>query len=479
MLSIDVLGPYPETRLKNKYVLIVTDVFSKWTEARAYPAVSGKTVVDFLEDEIILRYGPPKTIISDNGSIFKGVTLTNWCEKQHIDQRFSPIYHQQANPTERRVQELKKTLRTLMLGKQQNTWDKHLTKALYVLRTRSNAATGMTPAKAILGYELPKNGEWDVPQYQKSRAAPAPKPKRRVRQIYARQLQYQTKYAHPDAAPEVTFAVGDRVLVKILQKSKRAFDPVWTGPHPIVRCISNEVYEVDRDGHLSILHVDHLRPAPAGNEEPQVDTESEYDQSDETDESAESSSDDDDDHPEPRPTADEQLEGEPPTAVEQPQREQPMVKEQFKGQPPPDEPVAGTSGYAAREQQTPEQHTMKPPSLARRTAPFPGSPRRRRRAWTVVVDEAPMPSQRVSQTIEELQEQARGPSPGSIQALNTLPAAPGLSVQVRRKTVPIQDEPQDHAPTLGHSVQCCVSKLAKDAKPVLTRIFYRQKPVPT
>ena len=281
-LSIDAMGPYPETARKNKYILIVTDIFSKWTEARACAEVKGKDIVQFLEDEIISRYGTPKTIISDNGSPFQGAVFNNFCERQHIEQYFSPVYHQQANPVERRVQELKKTLRTFMIGKPENTWDKFLPKALYVLRTRRNAATGMTPSKAVLGYELPKQGEWQLPQYQRSRLAPQPRRRARVRQIFARQLQFQQRYTQPDVVPDVTFSVGERVMVKVMRKNKKIFRPTWTGPHQIVRKLSDEVYEVDRGDFLSLVHVDNLRPAPAGNEPIQIETESEGEQSDDT-----------------------------------------------------------------------------------------------------------------------------------------------------------------------------------------------------
>ncbi|KAJ8969630.1 hypothetical protein NQ314_001663 [Rhamnusium bicolor] len=100
----------------------------------------------------------PQTIISDNSAPFIGRVYSRWCQGQRIEKYYTPIYHQRANPVERRVQEFKKTLRILTLEKQDTTWDKYIAKALYVLRMRSNAATGMTPAKAVLGYELPKQG---------------------------------------------------------------------------------------------------------------------------------------------------------------------------------------------------------------------------------------------------------------------------------------------------------------------------------
>jgi hypothetical protein len=36
-IGIDLIGPFPETRRGNKYIITITDYFSKWPEAGALP----------------------------------------------------------------------------------------------------------------------------------------------------------------------------------------------------------------------------------------------------------------------------------------------------------------------------------------------------------------------------------------------------------------------------------------------------------
>nr|CAD7414919.1 unnamed protein product [Timema poppensis] len=55
-----------------------------------------------------------------------------------------PVYHSQANPTERRNQEIKKGIR-LYIFENHRIWDLHLPQILFDLRYRRNKATGMTP----------------------------------------------------------------------------------------------------------------------------------------------------------------------------------------------------------------------------------------------------------------------------------------------------------------------------------------------
>lgn len=110
IISVDILGPYVITKNKNRYIIAAEDVFSKWIEAKAYNSVNGPTLLTFLEEEVKTRYGTPKQIISDNGGVFRSKAYEKFCQRNSIQIKNSAIYHQRANPIERRVQEIKKTL---------------------------------------------------------------------------------------------------------------------------------------------------------------------------------------------------------------------------------------------------------------------------------------------------------------------------------------------------------------------------------
>ncbi|KAL5516472.1 hypothetical protein EMCRGX_G001810 [Ephydatia muelleri] len=65
-IGIDLIGPLPTTTNGNKYVIVVTDYFSKWPEARASPTKETINVAEFLND-LILHHGCPDVAISDQG----------------------------------------------------------------------------------------------------------------------------------------------------------------------------------------------------------------------------------------------------------------------------------------------------------------------------------------------------------------------------------------------------------------------------
>lgn len=269
ILSIDILGPYNESKKGRKFIICVEDVFTKWVEAEAYAKVNSKTVINFLRKSIFSRYGCPQTIISDNGPQFNCGTYRQFCGKLKINVFFTPIYHQQSNPVERRNQELKKILRTLLLGKDDNQWDTYLDEALRIMRTRKNQATGVTPARALFGYELAEAGDWTIPMFQNNQNEISKlSAQQRITQIQTNQNKYQNKYKGNPDDQTVNFEIGDNVMVREMRNLKAPFGPVWSGPCEIIRKESNLVYVVLRDGRPVTMHINDLRPAPPGNEAP-------------------------------------------------------------------------------------------------------------------------------------------------------------------------------------------------------------------
>ena len=65
---MDVLGPLPELESGNKYLLIVADYFSRWTEAFPFGDQDrATTVAEILVREVISRFGVLLSLHSDQG----------------------------------------------------------------------------------------------------------------------------------------------------------------------------------------------------------------------------------------------------------------------------------------------------------------------------------------------------------------------------------------------------------------------------
>ena len=61
---------YPPSSKNHKFILVVTDYFTKWVEAIPLKNVTSKEMIEFVKEHIIYRFGIPQTITTDQGTIF-------------------------------------------------------------------------------------------------------------------------------------------------------------------------------------------------------------------------------------------------------------------------------------------------------------------------------------------------------------------------------------------------------------------------
>ena len=94
--GIDFMGPFPPS-FGNLYILLAVDYASKWVEAIACPKNDANTVVSFLQKNILIRFGTPRTIINDGGSHFANKIFAKLMSRYGIKHIMSLAYHPQTN----------------------------------------------------------------------------------------------------------------------------------------------------------------------------------------------------------------------------------------------------------------------------------------------------------------------------------------------------------------------------------------------
>jgi transposase InsO family protein len=90
------VGAFKPARGKMTHILVMVDKFIKWIEVKPISKCDGHTIVKFLKD-IILRYGYPHSIITDNWSNFAKGPFARFCEEKGIQLDVASVAHLQAN----------------------------------------------------------------------------------------------------------------------------------------------------------------------------------------------------------------------------------------------------------------------------------------------------------------------------------------------------------------------------------------------
>ena len=123
---MDILGPLPLTPRGNRYVLVVTEYFTKWTESYAIPNQEAETVAEKLVSEFVCRFGVPRELHSDQGTNFESKVMTEVCKLLDIEKtRTSPLHPQSDGQVERYNRTLIEMLRG-KLQENQEDWDLQL-----------------------------------------------------------------------------------------------------------------------------------------------------------------------------------------------------------------------------------------------------------------------------------------------------------------------------------------------------------------
>ncbi|XP_074337277.1 uncharacterized protein LOC141674473 [Apium graveolens] len=95
--AMDIVGILPTSTKQAKYCIITINYMTKWVEARPLSAITEEATKKFFPEQIILRFGIPKTCISDNGTQFIGNKFCKFLHHFGIEQRFSSIAHPPRN----------------------------------------------------------------------------------------------------------------------------------------------------------------------------------------------------------------------------------------------------------------------------------------------------------------------------------------------------------------------------------------------
>lgn len=146
LLSADLLGPYPRSKLGNQYLLVVVDWFTKFCLVHPMPKANTKSIIKFLENQVFLIYGVPQIFVCDNGTQFQSTEFKNFMEEYKIQKKwYNAGYHPQINATERQNRVIVTAIRSYIKENHKN-WDGSIHKVAQAIRLAKHDVTGYSPA---------------------------------------------------------------------------------------------------------------------------------------------------------------------------------------------------------------------------------------------------------------------------------------------------------------------------------------------
>ncbi|GFX90566.1 protein NYNRIN [Trichonephila clavipes] len=149
----DSFGPLLESPSRKKWIFIVEDCYTRWVELFALPQATARECATTLMEEVILRYGLPRRLISDHGSQFVGTVMQQLCFILNIDQDIIHVYQSQANHVERKNRDLKPRI-AILVQNRHDEWEGKLSSIPFALNSAKCDTTGKTAANLQFGREM-------------------------------------------------------------------------------------------------------------------------------------------------------------------------------------------------------------------------------------------------------------------------------------------------------------------------------------
>jgi hypothetical protein len=142
--GLDFIGEiHPASSGQHRWIMTATYYFTKWIEAIPTSA-SHKVIIVFLED-IIVRFGCPSRIVTDNAASFKAEPLIQFCEQFGIKLIHSTPYYSQGNGLAESSNKILIKIIKRLLEDTKKEWDSKLKFSLWADRVTIKRSLGVSP----------------------------------------------------------------------------------------------------------------------------------------------------------------------------------------------------------------------------------------------------------------------------------------------------------------------------------------------
>jgi len=275
IVAVDILSGLPVTPDGLKYIMVVSDYFTKFSMAFALPDAEASTCMRAMYNGFFAIFGIPRQIHTDQGKNFESKLFKQLCQLAGVEKTRTTAFHPQSDG---QVERMNRTLLQMLRVTADDdpvSWPQKLETLMSAYRMTVHKVTGVTPNMAMFGREvlLPATLIAKPPEehvkvtvpfvtnlrdtlreaHQKVRAA--------TRSVARTQKVYYDKHSKGH-----NFSEGQLVYLfwpqpKLRQRFHK-LTKLWTGPWKILELKTSNVVVIGslRTRAKQTVHVDRLAP---------------------------------------------------------------------------------------------------------------------------------------------------------------------------------------------------------------------------
>ena len=271
-VAMDVMGAFKTSKNGNKYVLCITDHFSKYSRAFPMPDQVSTRVAEIFVKEWIYMWGEPMSLHTDRGTNFESELLAQVCKLMKIAKTRTTAYHPQGNAqVERYNQSIIDIVAKLTNQESYDDWDEQLPISVAAYNATEHSTSGFTPNRLMFNREMMHNFDKMMPEcanqeelqtwdeYVRNMDDLTRRAFQAAREAIGRSVFLQKKY-YDRTANLIQYKVGDSVKIKdhrLLEGGTRKLADRYDRPYFVLDVLSDVNFRVARssdDRPQVILH---------------------------------------------------------------------------------------------------------------------------------------------------------------------------------------------------------------------------------
>ncbi|KAG0439378.1 Transposon Tf2-9 polyprotein [Dictyocoela muelleri] len=253
VVSLDIKGPIPvkhfkiPSKKKKFFILVMTDIFSRFSVVSILYDINSETVTSTFENEWIKRFKPPKRCLTDNGRQFTSKSFSDLLLKYGIKHNFSSPYNPKGNSI---IERINREIGT-------------------VLRISRNQTLNDIKRNIFIKLNLNANSTTEVAPYELFFQKPIFSDYKGVFNINYREILDKLIKKHNNYLIKKNFRKSTRIregqYVYIKKFTNDKIDIVYTGPFKILRVANNRSHViVDKISKLIRVSINHIIPVREG-----------------------------------------------------------------------------------------------------------------------------------------------------------------------------------------------------------------------
>ena len=256
VIAADCMGSLSATNLGNRYILIISNLFTKYIKTAVLPSIETTIITQVFLDKIVFRHGPPHRSLTDRGTNFTSKFMTQLCSDLNINKVFTSSYHPQWDGFVERINGVIMQIIAMYVASDHKDWDTYIPSTTYAHNTSISETIGDSPFFLTYGRKLVKLPDdalllslirSNSVDYHWERLIRQIRTARQLASECTQQAQQRMKLYNDQHAKDHSFRVGHKVWIynpAVKPGLSKKLCYLWHGPFRLIEQITPVSFKV-------------------------------------------------------------------------------------------------------------------------------------------------------------------------------------------------------------------------------------------